>query len=113
MLGAGHTAIVGDIGTGSGVIPVTLAVLEPHLPYLYATDASSDALEVAYLNCHLHHVEHRVRLLQGHLLAPLPEPADILTANLPYVGTDEMTELRPPFCTHAPHQPLFYSAEQY
>ncbi len=82
MLEAGHTPIVADIGTGSGVIPVTLAVLEPRLPYLYATDASSDALEVAYLNCQLHHVEHRVRLLQGDLLAPLPEPVDTRRSRL-------------------------------
>src|SRR3989475_5889449 len=68
MLAAGRTPIVADIGTGSGIIPITLAVLEPRLPCLYATDASSDALEVAYLNCQLHHVEHRVRLLQGDLL---------------------------------------------
>ncbi len=111
MLEAGHTPIVADIGTGSGVIPVTLAVLEPRLPYLYATDASSDALEVAYLNCQLHHVEHRVRLLQGDLLAPLPEPVDILTANLPYVGTDEMNELAPDVRTYEPHLALFSGAE--
>ncbi|MFL5667423.1 MAG: N5-glutamine methyltransferase family protein, partial [Ktedonobacteraceae bacterium] len=36
--------VVADIGTGSGIIPVTLAVQEPRLPYLYASDISSDAL---------------------------------------------------------------------
>src|SRR5258706_5537187 len=87
MLAAGRTPIVADIGTGSGIIPITLAVLEPRLPYLYATDISADWLSVAYLNCLRHHVEKRVRLLHGDLLAPLPESADILTANLPYVGT--------------------------
>src|SRR5579859_972146 len=111
MLEAGHTPIVADIGTGSGVIPVTLAVLEPRLPYLYATDASSDALEVAYLNCQLHHVEHRVRLLQGDLLAPLPEPVNILTANLPYVGTDEMNELAADVQAYEPYLALFSGAE--
>jgi len=44
MFDAGHTPIVADIGTGSGAIPVTLAVLEPRLPYLYACDISTDAL---------------------------------------------------------------------
>ena len=34
MFDAGRTPIVADIGTGSGAIPVTLAVLEPGLPYL-------------------------------------------------------------------------------
>ena len=107
MLDSGRTPIVADIGTGSGAIPVTLAVLEPRLPYLYASDISNDALEVAYLNCQRHHVENRVRLLQGDLLAPLPEPVDILTANLPYVGTDELEELPPDVQAYEPHLALF------
>ena len=60
MFDAGRTPIVADIGTGSGAIPVTLAVLEPRLPYLYACDISTDALDVASLNCQRHHVEDRV-----------------------------------------------------
>src|SRR5438132_2799556 len=107
MLAAGRTPIVADIGTGSGIIPITLAVLEPRLPYLYATDISADALSVAYLNCLRHHVEQRVRLLHGDLLAPLPEPADILTANLPYVGTGELAYLASDVLAYEPHLALF------
>ena len=107
MLAAGRTPIVADIGTGSGIIPVTLAVLELRLPYLYASDISADALEVAYLNCQRHHVADRVRLLHGNLLAPLPEAVDILTANLPYVGTDELDELPPDVRAYEPRLALF------
>ncbi len=107
MMAAGRTPIVADIGTGSGVIPVTLAVLEPRLLYLYASEVSTGALEVAYLNCQRHHVEDRVRLLHGDLLAPLPEPVDLLTANLPYVGTDEMDELPPDVRAYEPRLALF------
>jgi release factor glutamine methyltransferase len=107
MFDAGRTPLVADIGTGSGIIPVTLAVLEPRLPYLYASDISTDALDVAFLNCLRHHVEDRIHLLYGDLLAPLPEPVDILTANLPYVGTDELDELPLDVRAYEPHLALF------
>jgi len=107
MLDAGHTPLVTDIGTGSGAIPITLAVQEPRLPYLYATDISAEALEVARINCQRHSVEQRVRLLHGDLLSPLPEPVDVLTANLPYVGTGEMDMLAPDVRAFEPHLALF------
>jgi release factor glutamine methyltransferase len=106
-INAGRIPIVADIGTGSGAIPITLAVEEPRLPYLYATDVSTEALDVARLNCQRHHVEQRVRLLHGDLLAPLPEPVDILIANLPYVGTGEMNILAPDIQAYEPHLALF------
>ena len=106
-LNAGRVPIVADIGTGSGAIPITLAVEELRLPYLYATDISPEALEVARLNCKRHAVEQRIRLLQGNLVEPLPEAVDIITANLPYVGTDEMGVLAPDVLAYEPHLALF------
>ncbi len=107
LFASGRTPLVADIGTGSGIIPITLALQEPRLPYLYACDISSDALEVARLNCQRYGVEQRVRLLQGDLLAPLPEPVDLLIANLPYVETEERESLAPDVRAYEPHLALF------
>ena len=81
--------LVADIGAGSGAIPIALAVREPRLPRIYATDISPDALALAQENARLHGVAGRIIFLQGDLLAPLPEPVDVLTANLPYVAPDD------------------------
>jgi release factor glutamine methyltransferase len=106
-LNAGRIPIVADIGTGSGAIPITIAVTEPRLPYIYACDISTDALEVARFNARHLHIEERIRLVQGDLLAPLPEPVDLLLANLPYVGTDEMAGMTEDVLAHEPHLALF------
>ena len=107
ILASGGIPVVADIGTGSGVIPITLAVQEPGLPYLYATDISAAALEVARLNCQRYLVEQRVHLLHGDLLDPLPEPVDLITANLPYIGIEEAGELTPDVHAYEPYLALF------
>jgi release factor glutamine methyltransferase len=84
--------IVAEIGTGSGAIAISLALLLPKAE-IYATDISASALEIARVNCERHGVQDRVHLLEGDVLAPLPEPVDIIIANLPYIGDEELDEL--------------------
>jgi release factor glutamine methyltransferase len=102
-----YIPLIADIGTGSGAIPISLAVHEPRLASLYAVDVSPEALAVARLNCLRHQVSDRVHLLQGHLLEPLPEPVDLLLANLPYVGLDEQGSMLPDVLDYEPHLALF------
>ncbi len=81
---------VADIGTGCGAIAISLAVNLPEV-MVYATDLSEAALEVARWNCQEYGVADRVRFLEGDLLDPLPEPVDLIAANLPYVRERELS----------------------
>jgi release factor glutamine methyltransferase len=84
---------IADIGTGCGAIAVSLALELPQAK-IYATDISAPALEVALVNCRKHGVADRVQLLQGDMLEPLPEPVELIVANLPYVRESELNPLR-------------------
>jgi len=84
---------IADIGTGCGAIAISLA-LELPKTRIYATDISAAALEVALLNCQKHGVTDRVHLLHGDMLDPLPEPVDLIIANLPYVKESEIAGVK-------------------
>ena len=79
---------IADIGTGCGAIAISLALNLPQAK-IYATDISASALNIALINCQKHGVVNSVCLLQGDLLDPLPEPVDLIVANLPYVKDSE------------------------
>ena len=83
---------IADIGTGSGAIAISLALSLPQTR-IYAADISPAALKVAQINCRKHGVTDVVHLLQGDLLDPLPEPVDMILANLPYVREEELSRV--------------------
>ncbi len=92
QLAQNHAAsTIAEVGTGCGAIAISLALSLPQAK-IYATDISAAALKVALLNCQKHEVVNRVFLLEGDMLDPLPEPVDLIVANLPYVREAELSQ---------------------
>ena len=90
---SGRPVVVADVGTGSGAIAITVAVHAPEAK-VYGIDISQDALDVAEENRKRLTPEAGPLLLEGDLLDPLPEPADVIVANLPYIADEEYSGLQ-------------------
>ena len=85
---------IADVGTGTAAIAINLAL---HLPSanIYAIDLFDPVLDVSSYNIRLHNVADRITLLKGDLLEPLPEPVDLIVANLPYIPRERISGLQP------------------
>ena len=81
-----------DLGTGSGILAVTICHLFSRARCL-AMDQSEKALEVARRNARRHGVDARVEFVRGDFTLPLPGgPYQLIVANPPYVTEQEMIE---------------------
>jgi release factor glutamine methyltransferase len=91
---------VWDVGTGSGILAVTLAVKCPAVRAV-ASDLSAGALAVAQSNAARHGVADRLHFVQSDLLSAFGLHAcDLLVANLPYIPSTHLRSL--PVYQHEP-----------
>jgi release factor glutamine methyltransferase len=91
LLGDGPK-LVADVGTGSGVIAVALAVRHPQIE-VWAVDTNPDAVALTHENARRNGVDDRVHAIEGDLLEAVPVPVDVVVANLPYLP-DSLHDVR-------------------
>lgn len=98
---AGHSRGEGvlavDLGTGSGNLAVTLAVLWPKAR-LWAVDISAQALAVAVENASRHGVQDRISWHRGDYFSALsaidpPPKFNVVISNPPYIPRNELDSL--------------------
>ncbi|HEY5705714.1 MAG TPA: peptide chain release factor N(5)-glutamine methyltransferase [Terrimicrobiaceae bacterium] len=89
--GAGMAIL--DIGTGSGVIAITLALQRP-LAAIAATDISSAALSLARENAARHSLNGKIAFHEADLFPHDEGRFDWIVANLPYIATAELAILQ-------------------
>lgn len=103
---AGQTRLA-DIGTGSGIIAVTVAKHAKQTQVI-AVDKSPAALEVARANAERLGVANRIEFFESDLLSAVPrdERFDVIASNPPYVSTAEMSTLAAEAARHEPRGAL-------
>ena len=94
-----------DVGTGSGIIPITL---KKHFPdtEISAMDISEKALEIAQKNADFHKTE--INFIQAdYLNTNLTVNYDVIISNPPYIGIDENAEIEDSVKGFEPNIALF------
>jgi release factor glutamine methyltransferase len=98
-----------DVGTGSGILAVTLARHLPHAT-LTAVDISVNAIAIARKNAEQHGVADRICFVVSDLLSSLdeaPEHFDAIVSNPPYVAEIDRASLAPEVREYEPATALF------
>ena len=97
-----------DVGTGSGVIALSLAA-EFVNAEIIGVDISGDALMLARENAERLGLSDRVRFLKSNLLENVEGTVDLIVANLPYISTEDRQKLSREVL-HDPEVALFAGA---
>lgn len=82
-----------EIGTGSGVIAVSLAA-ELNQVEILATDISPNALKIASKNAEMHEVESRIIFAEADLYEGIKGQFDAIVSNPPYIPSQDIKDLQ-------------------
>lgn len=102
-----RTCSILDIGTGSGVIAISLAKFLPYSK-VTAMDVSVKALEIAAINALSNKVN--IEFLKDDILDPkekFVDKFDVIVSNPPYVKDSEAEQMHQNVLKHEPHLALF------
>ena len=91
-LSSALSPLIADVGTGSGALALAIAT-HCSTANVVATDISQGALEVARGNAIHLGLSDRIAFVHGDMLSPIQRPIDVVVANLPYIPSDEITDL--------------------
>jgi release factor glutamine methyltransferase len=100
---------IADVGTGSGILAITLALQLPHAE-VTALDISAEAIAVARRNAETHNAADSIRFVQSDLLSALGREAetfDAIVSNPPYIPTSDRDTLHPEVRDYEPATALF------
>ncbi len=100
-----------DLCTGSGCVAIAVAG-EFKDALIYATDASTKALNMAKKNAALHHVAARVRFVRGDLFEPIKRlnlagKISLIVSNPPYIAKKDLPGLAPEIRNFEPGNALY------
>lgn len=99
-----------DLGTGTGIIAVTLLAERPSATGV-ATDLSAAALSVAEQNAKVHGVADRLWVTECDWYQGVAGTFDLIVSNPPYIAEAEMADLAPEVRNHDPRIALTDGAD--
>jgi release factor glutamine methyltransferase len=94
-----------DLGTGSGIIAVTLLVERPSARGV-AVDVSAAALAVAHRNAEAHHVSNRLQFITSSWFDGVTGRFDAILSNPPYIEAGAIAGLDEDVRNYDPHLAL-------
>lgn len=98
-----------EIGTGSGIIPISLKKNLPNAE-IFSIDISEKALQIAQKNALSNEVE--VHFIQtDYLSTDFAEKFDVIISNPPYIAKEEAAEILPSVKNYEPQLALFSPTE--